>query len=76
MRHYTRRKAAEIAAKVGCNVSNSVNNLTTVLVVGFQDLKRLKGKEKSSEQLKAEELIKKGINIKIISEEDLFSMIE
>lgn len=71
-----RRKAAEIAVNLGCNVSNSINKLTTILVVGTQDLKRLKGKEKSSKHLEAEELIKSGIDLKIISEEDLLFMIE
>ncbi|PIV63914.1 MAG: transposase [bacterium (Candidatus Ratteibacteria) CG01_land_8_20_14_3_00_40_19] len=71
-----RRKAAEIAANAGCNVSNSVNKMTTILVVGNQELKRLKGKDKSSKQLKTEKLIKKEIDIKIISEEDLFLMVD
>lgn len=70
-----RRQAAEIAANAGCAVSNSVNRQTTVLVVGTQDIKRLKGKDKSAKQLKTEELIRHGADIKIISEDDLLAMV-
>jgi DNA polymerase-3 subunit epsilon len=71
-----RRQAAEIAAAAGCNVSNSVNTQTTILVVGTQDIRKLKGKSKSSKQIKAEELLLKGVDIWIISEDDLFAMVE
>jgi DNA polymerase-3 subunit epsilon len=69
-----RKEAAEIAAKIGCNVLNSVTQKTTILVVGTQDSKKLAGYEKSSKHRKAEELIKKGKQIKILSEKDFIKM--
>lgn len=71
-----RRKAAQIAADAGCNVSDSVNNNTTILVLGAQDVRKLGGKAKSSKHLKAEVLIKKGVDIRIICEDDLIAMTE
>lgn len=70
-----RRQAAEAAAKAGCNVSNTVNKRTTILVVGTQDIRRLKGSDKSAKQLKAEQLVEHGTEIRIISEDDLLAMI-
>ena len=59
-----------MAAKVGCNVANSVNKKTTMLVVGTQDKSKLNGYEKSSKHRKAEALIEKGVGIEILSEGD------
>ncbi len=69
-----RKEAAEIAAKIGCNVLNSVTQKTTILVVGTQDLTKLAGYEKSSKHRKVEELVKKGKQIKILSEKDFIKM--
>jgi DNA polymerase-3 subunit epsilon len=69
-----RKEAAQIAAKIGCNVQNSVTQKTTILVVGTQDSSRLAGYDKSSKHRKAEELIKKGNQIKILSEKDFIKM--
>ena len=65
-----RREAADLAASIGCAVATNVTKKTTMLVVGDQDLARLSGKEKSSKQLKAEQLIQKGKNIRIVKESD------
>lgn len=65
-----RKEAASLAAKIGCNVGDSVNKSTTMLVVGQQDAKKLKGEDKSSKHRKAEELITKGFQINILSEDD------
>lgn len=70
-----RKEAAELAAKAGCNVIDGVNKNITILVVGLQDLKKLNGKQKSSKQIKAEQLISKGADIKIITEEDFKAMV-
>jgi DNA polymerase-3 subunit epsilon len=65
-----RSEAGIIASKIGCKVTNSVTKTTTMLVVGIQDDTKLAGYEKSSKHRKAEELIEKGINIRILSEND------
>jgi DNA polymerase III subunit epsilon len=66
----TRREAAVIASKLGCNVKDSVTKNTTLLIVGTQDKSKLAGYEKSSKHRKAEELIRSGVQIKILSEND------
>lgn len=65
-----RREAADLAASIGCRVESGVTKKTTMLVVGDQDLKRLAGHEKSAKHRKAEELIGKGIPIRILKESD------
>ena len=65
-----RREAADLAAQAGCEVAPAVNKTTTLLVVGDQDIKRLAGQEKSSKHRKAEELIARGQNIRILGESD------
>jgi DNA polymerase-3 subunit epsilon len=70
-----RNKAAKIAAEYGCNVKTTISKKVTMLVVGRQDLNRLNGYSKSSKERKAEELIKKGAEIRIISEEDFYALL-
>ncbi|MEO9477293.1 MAG: exonuclease domain-containing protein [Cyclobacteriaceae bacterium] len=70
-----RDEAARMAAELGCNVTNSVSKKTTMLVVGLQEIDRLAGYEKSSKHRKAEELIKKGSHIKILSEDDFKTIV-
>lgn len=65
-----RREAADVASCAGCEVEAGVTKHTTVLVVGDQDIHRLVGHEKSSKHRKAEELMKKGQQIRIIGESD------
>lgn len=71
-----RREAADLAAAAGASVSNSVTQDTTLLVVGVQDLRRTKGRKKSSKHRKAERLIREGYPISIVSEEDFLWMVE
>ena len=59
----------------GCVVSASVNKTTTLLVVGNQDIRRLSGYKKSSKHRKAEELISKGRQIRILAEVDFCKLI-
>jgi DNA polymerase-3 subunit epsilon len=66
----SRREVADLAAAIGCQVASGVTKKTTMLVVGDQDIKRLAGHEKSSKHRKAEELIEKGIPIRILKESD------
>lgn len=70
-----RREAANAAASAGCEVDSSVTKLTTLLVVGDQDITRLAGAEKSTKHRKAEELIAKGQRIRIIGESDFGRLI-
>ncbi|MBU4272644.1 MAG: 3'-5' exoribonuclease [Planctomycetes bacterium] len=65
-----RCEAADLAAAIGCQVAPGVTKKTTVLVVGDQDIKKLAGHEKSSKHRKAEELIEKGVAIRILKESD------
>ncbi len=64
-----------MAAEAGCSVKNGVSKLTTILCVGDQDLKVLAGHTKSSKHRKAEELIEKGQEIRIIGETDFFDIL-
>ena len=65
-----RREVADLASCAGCDVSYDVTKHTTLLVVGDQDVRRLAGKEKSGKHLKAEELIRKGKTLRILTETD------
>ena len=73
--HISRWTAAEMAAKIGCTVADGVNKKTTILVVGDQDVKKLKGLEKSSKHRKAEELIRKGQTLRILRESDFKELV-
>lgn len=63
-----RRVAAERAGSIGCTPANSVTKKTTLLVVGEQDLALVGESGKSTKQVKAEELISKGQEIRILGE--------
>jgi DNA polymerase-3 subunit epsilon len=71
-----RREAAVISSNAGCNVKDNVNKETTILVVGELDKSRLAGFEKSSKQRKAEELILKGHELRILSERDFYDLVD
>ncbi|MCP4612922.1 MAG: transposase [Planctomycetes bacterium] len=70
-----RREAADLAASIGCSVASGVNKKTTLLIVGDQDISKLAGKEKSSKHIKAEQLISKGQEIRIIKESDFKELV-
>ncbi|HRO24253.1 MAG TPA: exonuclease domain-containing protein [Promineifilum sp.] len=71
-----RSQAAELAANAGCDVADSVNKKTTLLVVGDQDIRKLAGHEKSSKHRKAEDSIAKGQSIRILGESDFFRLLD
>ena len=71
----SRRQAAEAAARAGCAVGASVGQRTTLLVVGSQDARRLAGRQMSSKQRRAEELIAGGRRIRIVGESDFLRLI-
>lgn len=70
-----RKEAADLAAHIGCTVAPGVTKKTSLLVVGDQDISKLAGKEKSSKHIKAEQLIQKGQNIRIIKESDFKELV-
>lgn len=70
-----RTEAARLAQEAGCDVRNSVTNATTILVIGNQDVRRFKGEEKSAKHRKAEDLIRGGASLKIISEADFEQLV-
>lgn len=71
-----RREAADLAAQVGCKIQSGVTKKTMMLVVGDQDITRLAGKDKSSKHRKAEDLIAKGKEIRILQESDFKTLVE
>jgi DNA polymerase III subunit epsilon len=64
-----------MAATIGCQVASVVTIKTTMLVVGDQDIKKLVGHEKSSKHRKAEELIVKGVPMRILKEGDFKELV-
>lgn len=70
-----RRQAQALASLIGCTPQAGVTKKTTLLVVGDQDLYKLNGNMKSSKQLKAEQLIADGQEIRIIGESDFIAMV-
>jgi DNA polymerase-3 subunit epsilon len=70
-----RSEAADLAANIGCQVSQNVTKKTTILVVGDQDAKKLVGHEKSSKHRKAEQLASEGHRIRIIRETDFRALV-
>lgn len=71
-----RVEAAELAAQAGCDVNNSVTKATTLLVVGDQDLAKLKEQKRSSKQRKAEKLLREGQAIKVLMESDFWRLVK
>lgn len=71
----TREQAREAAASLGCIPLSGVSKKTTILVVGDQDIRYLRGSDKSSKHRKAEELIQKGHAIRILGESDFMAML-
>ena len=57
-------------------MGDSVTKKTTMLVVGIQDEAKFNGYEKSSKQRKAESLVAKGSDIRILSEEDFYELVQ
>lgn len=70
-----RREAADMASRIGCQVGSGVTKKTTMLVIGDQDVTKLAGEGKSSKHRKAEQLIAKGIPIRILRETDFKELV-
>jgi DNA polymerase III subunit epsilon len=65
-----RHEAAVMAAAAGCDVADRVTKDTTILVIGDQDVRHLRGHEKSAKHQKAEKMIREGAMLRIIGETD------
>jgi len=70
-----RSKAAQLAASAGCCMADNVTRKTTILVVGYQDLRLTNGQEKSSKHRKVEAMIADGAVIRIVRESDFMMIV-
>lgn len=70
-----RREATVMAAAAGCDVASAVGEAVTLLVVGDQDVRRLRGREKSAKHRAAESLMERGQSIRILQESDFRKLI-
>ncbi|WP_242333087.1 exonuclease domain-containing protein [Anaeromyxobacter sp. SG66] len=68
-----RREAAEMAARIGCEVAPGVTKKTTMIVVGDRDAR---GGEKTSKMVRAEQLIADGQPIELLTESDFVRLVE
>lgn len=70
-----RRAAADLAHQLGAAVEDLVNDRTTILVVGDQDLAKLAGNVKSSKHRKADAMQASGHRVRIIAETDFQAIV-
>ena len=70
-----RAEAADLAARLGCEVGQNVTKKTTILVIGDQDASKLGGHEKSTKHRKAKHLAAEGNPIRIILESDFKALV-
>lgn len=68
-----RIEAADLAAKIGCDVGSGVTKETTILVVGDTDIRR--SKDLTAKHAKAKKLIEGGQRIRIIGESDFQQLV-
>jgi DNA polymerase-3 subunit epsilon len=72
-----RPEAWRLVAEVGAIPKDGLSKKTNFLVLGEQDLSKLKtGETKSNKQKEAEDLKEKGSHIEIIDERDFFALLE
>lgn len=70
-----RHEAAALAAKVGCSVAAAVSKKISILVVGDQDIAKLRpGEDRSSKHRLAEKRIADGRPIRILGEMDFMAL--
>lgn len=68
-----RREAQQLVVDAGGSVAVGVSKKVNILVTGYQDMTRLAaGHDHSGKYLKAEQLLRKGHEIEIMSERDFF----
>ena len=71
----TRNEAADMAAESASAVSRNVSRKVTMLVVGMRDRGHQELYGKSGSHKKAEQLIEKGFDIEILSEDDFLALV-
>ena len=69
-------EAKRLAIIAGHQTQSQVTKKTTILVVGEQDEHKYPENKQSQNQIKANELILKGQNIRILTESEFMAMIE
>lgn len=69
-----KKDLSPIAASLGCDVDTTFTNRTTILVVGNQNEKALKGATKSSKHRAAEKRVLEGGQVRILSENDFIDI--
>lgn len=65
-----RTDLAVLAEEAGCEVQSAVTRKTTLLAVGMQDGNVVGDTGKSSKHRKAEQLVRDGAELRIVTEED------
>lgn len=73
--HLTRREAAQMVVDKGGEFSKSVTRATDLLVVGRQDLEKLRGHDQSTSTRRAIELAAGGHHIEVIDEADFIRLL-
>ena len=71
-----RRELIRQAVEWGCAYKPNMSRKVTLLVVGTQDERQLRGHRKSSKHRRAEELIRKGQDVQILTEDDFWHLKE
>lgn len=71
----TRREAMQLVVNLGGKCQDNMTKSTNYLVLGIQDYSRFADGKKSSKTKKAEELILKGQDLEVISEEVFYDLI-
>lgn len=72
----TRVQAAQLAVNCGANCKGSVDSNTNVLVVGDNDLEKYVQGVKSTKMKKAEDMIRQGLPIEIVGEQDFLRLVK
>lgn len=70
-----RKYAAQLVVNKGGTFGNTITKKTNYLVLGIQDYSRFADGQKSSKLKKAEELISKGQDLEIISEDEFLNLL-
>ena len=70
-----RSEAIEMAIAAGCDVIPNVTRKATIVVSGFRDPSLYNGKAKSGKLLKAEELVREGFPLRILTEAEFLKLL-
>lgn len=76
LERYTRRNAETAVLHLGGKISNAISGKTDYLILGNNDYNPLVKEGRSTKQRKAEELLEKGGDIKILSENVFYDMLK